>query len=116
MRCIICKKGLYTFESIFQRNHLVDYSICELCYTKHPLMIESHIIPIHKKMLTIIDMIYDGRYPSYSYDSILFKVIQSIGYLSDTMYILYEEIDLNEVQYLLDISIYNIILFNYKTL
>ena len=115
MRCKICKKGYYPYQFLFQMKQSINYSICEKCFVKHPVFFEYEMIPLDYHTLEIMHCIYDGFYPSYAYDSIVFNIIDQVNQNNHVTFLIYEELNEESIEYLSQINTFNIFLFNYHT-
>jgi len=115
MRCIICKKGHYPYQHVFQKKHVIDYSICEKCFVKHPIFFEYESIPLEYHKLEIMHCIYDGFYPSYAYDYLVFEMIHRFHHEDALSILLYDDLNEESLEYLIKINTFNIFLFNYQT-
>lgn len=115
MRCIICKKGHYPYQTIFQTKKIIEYSICEKCFVKHPVFFEYESMPLDFHKLEIMHCIHDGFYPSYAYDFVIFHIIKRFNQEDQLVFLIYEEISEESLEYLTQIHTFNIFLFNYQT-
>jgi hypothetical protein len=87
MRCDVCYTWIYPFFDIFDMKPIKIHTLCESCYSKHPVFIDIETLPNEGSLIHIMHLNYDGVYKIDAYGFIEDSFIQFFMYKKVTILI-----------------------------
>ena len=114
MRCNVCYTWMYPFFDIFDMKPNKTYSLCESCYSKHPVFTEIETLPNEGSLIHIIHIHYDGVYKIDAYGFIEDHITQFFMD-KDSIILITNDLEASLLEYLISCKLGMIWILNYHT-
>jgi hypothetical protein len=114
MRCNVCYTWKYPFFDIFDATPNKAYSLCESCYSKHPVFTDIETLPNEGSLIHIMHIHYDGVYKIDAYSFIEDSFIE---FFIDkkVVFLIIEALDESLLEYFTQCNFGLMMILNYNT-